>query len=127
MAIRLEELVSKAKAKIKPYSAEQAMQARSRNDVVFVDVRDEPELRASGKVKNALHVSRGMLEFHIDPKAPYHDPVFASDKEFIFYCKSGGRSALAAERAIEMGCARVGHIEGGFPAWEKAGGPTERL
>lgn len=127
MAIGVQELVSKAKSQIKLYSAEDAVKAAGRDDVLFVDVRDEPELRSSGKVKNAVHVSRGMLEFNIDSSTPYHNPIFKSGKEVIFYCKSGGRSALAAQRAKEMGVEKVASIEGGFPAWEKAGGPIDRI
>ncbi|MGA9523515.1 MAG: rhodanese-like domain-containing protein [Myxococcaceae bacterium] len=127
MANSVQELVSQAKAQIQLYSAEEAKKVSARNDVVFVDVRDEPELRATGKVRGAVHASRGMLEFCIDPKSPYHNPLFSSGKEFVFYCKSGGRSALAAQRAREMGLSQVASLEGGFPAWELAGGPVEKL
>lgn len=125
MAAGIQELVSKAKAQIRLYDADEAVRAHGKGDVVFVDVRDEPEL-AAGKVRGAVHASRGMLEFYIDPTSPYHKPAFQPDKAFVFYCKSGGRSALAAQRAQEMGLKNVGSLEGGFPAWEKSGGPVER-
>src|SRR5690606_18958113 len=96
-----------------------------RGDAVFVDVRDAPEL-AGGRIPGAVHASRGMLEFLIDPESPYHKQVFAEPKEFIFYCKSGARSALAAQSAQEMGLARVATIEGGLNAWEEGGGEVER-
>jgi rhodanese-related sulfurtransferase len=35
------------------------------------------------------------------------------------------RSALAAQTAKRMGLKPVAHIQGGFGAWKKAGGPTE--
>ena len=126
MAAGIQELVSNAKSQITLYSADQARGLHGRGDTVFVDVRDEPELRTSGRIPGAVHASRGMLEFHIDPKSPYHNPAFHPGKEFVFYCKSGGRSALAAQRAREMGLEKVASLEGGFPAWEKAAGPVER-
>lgn len=127
MAVSVQELLSQAKSAVKVYSAQEAVRALGRDDVVFVDVRDEAEVRATGKVKGAVHASRGMLEFHIDPSTPYHNPVFRTGKEVIFYCKSGGRSVLAAQRAREMGVESVASLDGGFPGWEMAGGPVEPL
>ena len=37
--------------------------------------------------------SRGLMEFHIDPDSPAHNPAFNQDKTYMFYCASGGRSA----------------------------------
>jgi rhodanese-related sulfurtransferase len=66
-----------------------------------------------------------MLEFYLDPQSPYHKNEFDADKEFIFYCKSGGRSALAAQRAQQMGLQNVVHLQGGFNAWKEKAGPVE--
>jgi rhodanese-related sulfurtransferase len=44
----------------------------------------------------------------------------------VLYCGSGGRSALAAKTLAEMGIENVASLAGGFPAWQQAGGPTER-
>ena len=52
--------------------------------------------------------------------------LFHVDKRFIFYCSRGWRSALATQTAQRMGLKRVGHIEGGFEAWQKAGGPVAK-
>jgi rhodanese-related sulfurtransferase len=38
----------------------------SKGDLVVVDVRDAPELATGGKIKGAVHVPRGMLEFRAD-------------------------------------------------------------
>ena len=38
----------------------------------------------SGKIKGAVNVSRGMLEFRADPESPYHDKSFDKGKnEFL--------------------------------------------
>jgi rhodanese-related sulfurtransferase len=47
-------------------------------------------------------------------------------KRFVFYCGTGGRSALAAQRAIEMGLGEVISMAGGFNAWKAADGPVEQ-
>jgi rhodanese-related sulfurtransferase len=66
-----------------------------------------------------------MLEFWIDPESPYHKPVFAEDKKFVFFCAGGWRSALAAQTAQRMGMKPVAHIRGGFGEWKKQGKPVE--
>ena len=73
----------------------------------------------------ALHCTRGMLEFWIDPDSPYAKPQFQQDKKFVFFCAGGLRSALAAQTAHRMGLKPVAHIKGGFGAWKKSGGPVE--
>ena len=106
-------------------SAAEAVGLAGREDVVLVDLRDPRELEREGKVPGAFHCPRGMLEFWIDPESPYHKPVFAEDKRFVFFCAGGWRSALSAATAKEMGLQPVAHIEGGFSAWREAGGPIE--
>ena len=73
----------------------------------LVDVRDPQEVAASGKVKGALNVSRGMLEFRADPDSPYHDKAFDRSKPVLVYCASGGRSALAGKTLKELGYGTV--------------------
>lgn len=118
-------LVAEANAKIETIPTEAAKALVGKDDVVLVDLRDPRELDREGKIPGAFHCPRGMLEFWIDPESPYHKPVFAEDKKFVFFCGGGWRSALAAAAAQEMGLKPVAHIEGGFGAWKKAGGPVE--
>lgn len=122
MKLGFKELVSAANQAIKIYSVSEAQGLVDTDGVIFIDVRDEPELIKDGKIPGAIHASRGMLEFHIDPESPYHKEIFAMDKEFVFYCATGGRSALAAQRAQEMGLTAVAHVEGGMKGWKEAGG-----
>ncbi|MBK6319392.1 MAG: rhodanese-like domain-containing protein [Dehalococcoidia bacterium] len=51
---------------------------------------------------------------------------FAGGKEVLFICKSGARSALAAEFAIAAGVDELplSNVEGGTQAWVAAGYPT---
>jgi rhodanese-related sulfurtransferase len=95
--------------------------------VVFIDVRDLPELERDGKIPGAVHASRGSLEFYADPQSPVHIDVFASGQKLILYCASGGRSALATQRLQEMGLHRVAQISGGMKAWKAANGPVEAV
>jgi rhodanese-related sulfurtransferase len=118
-------LLEEANAKVETLPAADALQLQGRDDVVFVDLRDPRELEREGRIPGAFHCPRGMLEFWIDPESPYHKPVFAEDKRFVFFCAGGLRSALSAATAQEMGLKPVAHLGGGFAAWKEAGGAVE--
>jgi rhodanese-related sulfurtransferase len=120
------ELVADANSRVKTVTVQEAMPLLNDSDTVFVDLRDSSELLRDGKIPGAVHVKRGMLEFMLDPALPYHNPVFSSSKNILFYCASGGRSALAADTAQTMGLARVSHLGGGFKGWKEANGPVEK-
>ncbi|KAI9027994.1 Rhodanese-like domain-containing protein [Hyaloraphidium curvatum] len=125
----IQQMLDEANAQIKTVSTEEAVKIHAQNDpnIVFVDIRDPRELERDGKVPGAFPCTRGMLEFWIDPESPYGKPIFQEDKQFIFYCAGGLRSALATKLAQDMGLKPVAHIEGGFGAWKKAGGPVEAV
>ena len=118
-------LVDDATKEITTLSVTEAQGLLADPEVVMVDLRDPRELEREGKMPGAFHCPRGMLEFWIDPESPYHKPVFAEDKRFVFFCGGGWRSALAAKAAQDMGLKPVAHIAGGFTAWKKAGAPVE--
>jgi rhodanese-related sulfurtransferase len=118
-------LVAEAVAVVETIPPADALALVGRDDTVLVDLRDPRELEREGRIPGAFHCPRGMLEFWIDPESPYHKPVFAQDKRFVFFCGGGWRSALAARAAQEMGLRPVAHVGGGFAAWKAAGGPVE--
>lgn len=118
-------LVENAEKEIETISVKDALALSGRDDTVFVDLRDIRELRRDGRIPGAFHCPRGMLEFWIDPDSPYHKPVFAEEKKFVFFCNAAWRSALATQTAQRMGLKPVAHLEGGFTAWKQAGGPVE--
>ncbi|CUH87997.1 molybdopterin biosynthesis protein MoeB [Phaeobacter sp. CECT 5382] len=116
-------LLAEASHVVTTMSVAEAKEKAQDPSYVFVDLRDIRELQRSGLIPGAFSCPRGMLEFWIDPDSPYHKPVFNQDKTYVFYCASAWRSALSAKQAMEMGLAPVMHLEGGFTAWEKEGGP----
>jgi rhodanese-related sulfurtransferase len=120
------ELVAQANSRVKTVSVQEAAALMKDPNTVFVDLRDSAELLRDGKIPGAVHVNRGMLEFTLDPTLPYHNPVFSSGKNFVFYCASGGRSALAADTAQNMGLAQVSHLGGGFKSWKEGNNPVEK-
>jgi len=118
-------MVEAAKREIEEIEAAAAVKLFGRDDVVLVDLRDPREMERDGKVPGAFRVTRGMLEFWIDPESPYYKEKFGEDKKFVFFCAAGAHSALAAQTAQRMGLKPVAHIGGGFGAWRNAGGPVE--
>lgn len=118
-------MVKEAKAQIEELEPADAIKLHGNPDVVFVDIRDPRELERDGKVPGAFHVTRGMLEFWIDPASPYYKEKFGEDKKFVFFCAGAMRSALAAKTAQDMGLKPVAHVLGGFKGWKEAGGPVE--
>jgi rhodanese-related sulfurtransferase len=125
MPTSVKEMLAAANATAPRVSREEAAALMGEGALV-VDVRDNSELQAAGKVPGALHVSRGMLEFKADPDSPYHDPAFTRDRTVILYCASGGRSALAGKTLQELGYKEVRNL-GGFKDWVDGGGKVERV
>lgn len=119
MSVSVKELMAAANAAVPKIGAEEASQLVSKG-ALLVDVRDGTEVAKSGKLKGAVHVSRGMIEFRADPETPYHDPQFRKDRPVILYCASGGRSALAGKVLKDMGYADVRNL-GGFKDAADAG------
>ena len=115
-------LVEQARARITELSAEELMAHGNDDKLVIIDIRDIRERQRSGFIPNSHHAPRGMLEFWIDPQSPYFKPLFGQeDADYVFYCASGWRSALAVAALQDMGFA-CAHITDGFTSWVDAGG-----
>ncbi|EJW09980.1 A33Mdanese-like domain protein [Rhodovulum sp. PH10] len=125
MATSLKEMMAAANAAVPKISPDEARGLMAGGDVLVVDVRDAPEVANSGKVKGAVHVSRGMLEFRADPESPFHDKAFDKAKTVIVYCASGGRSALGGKVLKDLGYEKVLNL-GAFKDWVAAGGAVEK-
>jgi SAM-dependent methyltransferase/rhodanese-related sulfurtransferase len=121
------QLVAEANASVETIQAAEALQLLDAEEVAFIDIRDMPELERDGIIPGAIHASRGMLEFLVDPESPYHKDVFVFGKQLLLYCASGGRSALATQRLQEMGVSRIAHVGGGLKAWKEVSGPVETI
>jgi rhodanese-related sulfurtransferase len=123
----VKDMFAEASAAIETLNVEQAQAMLGTSGVTFIDLRDPREIWRDGGMPGAINVTRGMLEFWIDPGSPYHKDFFANGDRFVFFCAGGIRSALATKTAQDMGLTPVCHIEGGFGAWKKAGAPVETV
>jgi rhodanese-related sulfurtransferase len=97
MAKNVKDLLAEANAVVPKLPPTEAAEKIRSGNVLVVDVRDPTEVQESGRLKGAVNVSRGMLEFRAGPESQYHDPAFQTDKTILLHCASGGRSALAGK------------------------------
>ena len=120
-------LVAEAMAEVQTRTVAEVLALLVDPHTQIVDIRDVRELK-DGTISGSAHAPRCMLEFWVDPESPYHKPMWADErKQFILFCAAGWRSALAAKTLQDMGMFNVSHMEGGYAAWVKQGGPTETL
>src|ERR1700730_6312446 len=124
MPSSVKQMLAEANAAVARLDPSEVRNRMTRGDVLIVDVRDALELASGGKLKGAVHVSRGMLEFRADPESPYHDPAFQKDKTVLVYCASGGRSALSGKTLKDLRYRAVCNA-GGFKDLAVGGVETE--
>ena len=96
---------------------EEARGMMSRDDVAVIDVRELHEYNA-GHLPGARLIPVATVFARRDE--------LPQDKEIIFVCGVGQRSALACEMAAATGLSRLFNLEGGTEGWIKAGLPVEK-
>ncbi|MGV8931450.1 MAG: rhodanese-like domain-containing protein [Luteimonas sp.] len=93
---------------------------------VVIDVREPAEFD-TGHLGGAINIPRGVLEFQVDAHpavANVSDPALShKQRPIVVYCRTGGRSALAALSLQRMGFTDVCSISGGINDWTAAGLP----
>ena len=118
-------LVERAEQEIESITPTEVDERIKQDGVLLIDLRDVRELAREGKIPEAIHVPRGLLEFWIDPDCIYYKDFFDNAKEIIFYCNLDWRSALATHTIKQMGFENVSHMRGGFDRWVKEIGRVE--
>ena len=122
MPLTAKDLVAQARSQITEIDAERLLALQS-GGTPIIDVR-EPAEYAAGHVPGAVNIPRGVLEFEVDghPAVNCHsDPALAHrEQPVVLYCRSGGRSALAAEALKRLGFAEPLSLTGGYMAWTDA-------
>jgi rhodanese-related sulfurtransferase len=98
-------------------TVDEAKQMMARADVQVIDVR-EPDEYQRGHVPGAKLIPVSTVFARREE--------LDRDKDLIFVCAVGQRSALACEMAAAVGLTRLYNLEGGTDAWAKAGHNLER-
>jgi rhodanese-related sulfurtransferase len=98
-----------------PFTRISAAEAKAKiesGEAQVVDVRTPGEY-AGGHVPGAANIPHMSIISRKGELAP--------DKELVFICQVGSRSALACEFAAAAGFKELYNVEGGTEAWVKAG------
>jgi rhodanese-related sulfurtransferase len=120
-------LVDQANREVETLSSDEALERQTSGTAKLVDIRDIRELDREGRIADAVHAPRGMLEFWFDPQSPYHCETFAEPQtQYVLFCAAGWRSALAAKSLQDMGFENIAHVDGGFGALEENGASIVR-
>lgn len=116
-----QQMVSDARASVTEVSVQDV--AAGVPGAVVVDVREPAEFD-SGHLEGAINIPRGVLEFQVDAHPALGgatEPELAvRDRPVVLYCRTGGRSALAAQSLQDMGFKDVRSMAGGITAWQEA-------
>lgn len=124
-----QQLIAEVKAAINEVSiAELSSALKTDSETVLIDVREPAEF-AQQHIAGAVNYPRGVLEMNIHnhPKvaASGCEPQIAlqqlAQQPMYLICRSGGRSALAAEALQRMGFSKIYSVAGGMQAWLDAG------
>ena len=96
-------------------SPQQAEELLREDGAQLVDVR-EPYEREAGRIAGSRHIELEQL--------PGEAASLDREQPILFYCRSGSRSALAADAFAAAGF-DARNLDGGLKAWVKAGLPIE--
>ncbi|HBK07311.1 MAG TPA: hydrolase glyoxylase [Acetobacteraceae bacterium] len=102
--------------------AARAQSMVGRNDIVLVDLREKTERQKVGSIPGALHAPYSNLQENIQPGGMLYELAATTNRDLLFYCAFGERSAMAVRAAHDVGLDSARHIQGGIDAWKKAGG-----
>ena len=118
----ISKLIEEALLEVKTISPKEALDLSKNNECNLIDIRDSNELQKTGKIENSINISRGLLEFALNPDGEYiKQNLIDINKEIVLFCAAGGRSALAAKTLKDMGYKKVSHVEGGFGIMKNSG------
>jgi rhodanese-related sulfurtransferase len=94
-------------------SPQQAAEMQSQQNAVIIDVRENDEWNA-GHIAGAIHIPLGEMPNRLPELAKYQN------QSIVVQCRSGARSAKAADILLKAGFPHVHNMDGGLNAWQKA-------
>lgn len=120
-----------SQAKIYTFEDVAKLVAHPSKDTILVDVREPDELKQLGFIPSAINIpfkltpgALNLPEDEFEDAFQFEKPL--KDKELVFYCHAGVRSAAAEELAQTFGYDKRGNYEGSFADWLAKGGKVER-
>ncbi|MGY8896306.1 MAG: rhodanese-like domain-containing protein [Gammaproteobacteria bacterium] len=113
---QLVESALKTVDEIFPWDLEEEIKVAS--GLILLDIREAHEFEMM-HIRNSLHIPRGLLEgacvWNYDDTVP--ELAKARDQNIVIICRSGNRSALAAQTMKQMGFKNVRSLKMGIKGW----------
>ena len=97
------------------YTPRQVAELLTRDAIQLIDVR-QPHEHEAGRISGGRLIGLNQLPAHAD--------TIDREKPVVFYCRSGSRSAIAAEAFRGAGY-EAHNMAGGLLKWEATGLPLE--
>ena len=94
-------------------SPQQAVKMQAEQKAVIIDVRENDEWNA-GHIAGAIHIPLSEISNRLTELEKY------KNAPIIMQCRSGARSAKAADVLAKAGFSQVFNMAGGLNAWQKA-------
>ncbi|HHO69062.1 MAG TPA: rhodanese-like domain-containing protein [Gammaproteobacteria bacterium] len=117
--MKFEELVNEALKHVEelfPWDLEEELTEGT--DLLLLDVREPYEYQAM-HIRGSINVPRGVLEsaceYEYEETVP--ELVEARDRDIVVICRSGKRSALAADVMQKLGYRKVRSLKTGLRGW----------
>jgi len=78
-----------------------------------------------------VNIPRGLIEFKIGSEEYWNETLWVDmpdkEEEIVLYCKTGGRSSLAAHSLLQLGYKNVKSLKGGYRKWLDPDAPEEEV
>jgi rhodanese-related sulfurtransferase len=97
------------------YTPAEVAELLTNSDIQLIDVR-EPHEYAAGHIAEGQHIALDELRARV--------AEIDRDRPVVFYCRSGGRSAMATQAFLAAGF-DAHNMDGGMLAWHGGGLPME--
>src|ERR1700736_910129 len=97
------------------YNPQKVKELLERGEIELIDVRETLEWEA-GRIAGARHLPLGEISAQAE--------TISREREVVFYCRSGARSAMATEAFSQAGW-DAHNLAGGLLDWQAAGLPLE--
>ena len=117
----------KTKTELSPIIVEQ-INVDQLDDIIYeeyyniIDVRGIKGIEDQGSIPSAINIPFDLIDKVIDEGHDDYNPIFSSDKPFLFCCTGGVMSYMAAIKAQKRGIKNICNLEGGHSAWLKLKG-----
>ena len=114
--IEINKLLQEANNIVTKLSYTEANHIIDTKKTLIVDVREFPEVEATGLIKNAINIPKSLFDQGVDV-SNIQDHIDSNDKTYLLiYCAAGVRSAIVAHKLIKEDYINVFNI-GGYAEW----------